>query len=178
MLVAPPANDDKFFEETVIFLYEETEGSTYGLTVNKQSDRTVAELCSYYGLIYEGDDYVYIGGPVNPTALVMIHTNDWSCSNTLIINKKFGISSDSNMLRRLVSGDKPAYWKLCLGMCKWKPDQLNCEIDGKSPWKEANAWLTGNPTPSVIFHPDPTKCWNKALNKCGDDMVKKHFSIN
>ena len=177
MLVAPPANTDKFFEEAVILLYEESNGSTFGLTVNKQSDRTVTELCEYYGLVYEGDDLVYIGGPVNPTALIMIHSNDWRCSNTLMVNKKFGISSDANMLRRLVSGDRPAYWKLCLGMCKWTPEQLEREINGIAPWKESNAWLTGNPISSIIFHPDDTKCWHTAVATCGDDMGKQYFSI-
>ncbi len=69
LLVAPPAQKSELWGQSVIFIYEETPVSTVGLIVNKPSERRLADLAEHHNLSYDGDELIYVGGPVNPMLL-------------------------------------------------------------------------------------------------------------
>lgn len=178
LLTAPPAYEDDFYEKAVVFVYEFTRGTSFGIAVNKPTDRTVADLCEHYGITYNGREMLYIGGPINPGALIMIHSSDWSCSNTLRVpNTSWRISSDASMLKRIAAGDAPRQWKLCLGMCKWSLGQLQKEVEGLPPYTKKNSWLTGVAHAKLIFHKKPDKIWRLSISTCAEEFVRNTFKI-
>ena len=178
LLVAPPAQEDEFWYKTVVFIYEQNKNSTIGLVLNKPSDRSVQELAEHHGFNYNGSDLLYIGGPVNPNALVMLHTEDWACSNTMQIGSDFRVSSDKTMLERLCKGDTPRKWRLFLGMSGWGPHQLEGEIAGVPPWTKKKAWLTAPASESIMFGNEPTKVWKKAIDLAAETAVQNYFTIS
>lgn len=177
LIVAPPAQHDEYWGNSVIFLYEQTQQSTVGLILNKASDRSFKELAEHHGLHFKGNDLLYIGGPVNPNALVMLHTDDWSCTNTMTAGNGLSISSDRTMLQRLCVGDRPKRWRLFLGMSVWTPNQLQCELQGIPPYSRKTAWLTAPADPELVFDGKPDRMWKKSIDLAAEEAVQNYFSI-
>jgi len=178
LLVAPPAQTDDYWAQSVVFLYEETAKASVGIILNKRSDRTFRELAEHHDLDYDGDELLYIGGPVNPSALVMLHTDDWSCTNTMHVTGNLRLSSDRTMLKRLCEGDRPAKWRLFLGMSAWTPEQLAGEISGIAPWNKKTAWLTAPSETKLIFDAKPERIWKKSIDLAAAQMVGSFFNIS
>ena len=177
LLVAPPAQKNEYWEESVIFLYEQTAASVVGLVLNKPSERTLADLAHHHELDYTGDEQIYVGGPVNPSALVMLHTDDWACTNTMHIGGPWRISSDKTMLNRICQGDAPRKWRLFLGMSVWSPMQLEGEMKGNPPWSKKTAWVTAPASESIIFAKSPERAWKKGIDLAAQEMVSSYFTI-
>jgi putative transcriptional regulator len=178
MLVAPPAQTDEYWEKTVIFLYEQNKQNTIGVIVNKPSDRPLSDLARHQDIEYHGDEMLYLGGPVNPSALVMLHTDDWRCSNTMHISDALMVSSDRSMLTRICSGDAPRKWRLFLGMSAWANSQLIGEIQGIPPWNKKTAWVPASAEESIVFGKDPDRAWKRSIDLAAKDMVSSYFNID
>ena len=178
LLVAPPSQEDEFWSQSVIFIYEQSGGANIGLALNKPSDRTVKELAAHHDLEYDGDETINIGGPVNPSALVMLHTDDWTCTNTMQIEGGLRISSDRTMLKRICNGDTPKKWKFFLGMCGWTPGQLDKEAKGQAPYSKKNAWLVAPVDEQVVFEQQSGKMWKKAIDLAVHEATESFFSID
>lgn len=179
LLVAPPAQEDEFWAKSVVFLYEQNPSSIVGLALNKPSERTLSELAEHHGLEYDGDELLYTGGPVNPSALVMLHTDEWACGNTMQIGDNYRVSSDRTMLKRICSGDRPRKWRLFLGMSGWTPHQLEGELTGTPPWSKKKAWLTTPmATEEIVFGNDPDTIWEKSIDSVAASMVQNYFTIS
>jgi putative transcriptional regulator len=177
LLVAPPAQDDEFWQNSVIFIYEHAK-TTVGITLNKKSERTIAELANYHNLSYVGRDLINVGGLMNPAALIMLHSNDWKCNNTMYIDKGICISSDNTMLARICAGDRPRKWRLFLGMCVWSIGQLNNEINGTGMHSKKHAWLVAPANPDIVFERNPQRMWNKALESAVKHATDSFFFID
>ncbi len=178
LLVAPPAQKSDLWGQSVIFIYEETPASTVGLIVNKPSERRLADLAEHHNLSYDGEELIYVGGPVNPNALVMLHTDDWACTNTMHIGGPWRISSDRTMLARLCKGDQPRRWRLFLGMSVWTPVQLEGEIKGDPPWDKRTSWVTASATESILFSKSSERAWKKSIDLAAQEMVSNYFTID
>lgn len=178
-LVAPPSQEDDLWSQSVIFVYEETDAAVVGLVLNKASDRTVGELADHHDLEYDGEEMIQLGGPLNASALVMLHTDDWACTNTMQVPGGLRISSDRTMLERLCTGDRPKKWKLFLGMSGWTPKQLEAEIKGAAPYSKKNSWLIASELDNkLIFNTDSTKMWKSALDHAIQEATESYFHID
>ena len=78
-----------------------------GLVLNDLSNHDLRKLMEHHGVEWPIDSTVYIGGPVNNGALVMLHTDEWYSSNTMSVDKTFAVSSDGFMLEKLEDGNAP-----------------------------------------------------------------------
>lgn len=178
LLVAPPIQEDEFWSQSVVILYEESPAAVVGLVLNKPSERTVEELAEHQGLTYSGEEKIYVGGPVNPAALVMLHTDDWTCSNTMHIKNGLRISSDGTMIQRLCEGDRPKKWRLFLGMSGWTPKQIDAEINGTPPYTKKASWLVTPVNSNIIFEKDDQTMWKRALNLAIQEATASYFHID
>lgn len=177
-LVAPPAQTDDYWGKSVVLLYEKTQAASVGLILNKHSERSVKELAEHHGHEFKGDDIIYVGGPVNPSALVMLHTDDWACTNTMQVSDTLRLSSDRSMIKRLCAGDRPTHWRLFLGMCAWTPSQLEGEMNGTPPWSKKTAWVTAPSNTSIAFDTKPERMWKRSIDLAAQTMVDSYFTIN
>jgi len=177
LLIAPPAQDHEMWEHSVIFIYEESQAGTIGLITNKPSERTLSEIAETQGVEYHGDEILYVGGPVNPGALVMLHTDEWRCSNTMYITPGFAISSDRQMLHRIATSDRPRRWKMFLGMSAWSTAQLEGEINGLPPWNKKQSWVTAPATQNIVFADNSEVAWKRSINLAAQKMVTDYFTI-
>lgn len=171
LLVAPPSQKDPFWRHTVVWIYEWDQGRYAGLIINKSSPKGVRDLAEHHRTPWRGSEPLMIGGPVNPGALILMHTDDWQCSNTMRANNSIAISSSNEMLRRLSRGDRPEQWRLLLGHATWAPGQLEQEID------KPTGWLVTDWNPEWCWHTEDDLVWTEAVSQSAADAVDKLFAI-
>lgn len=172
LLIAPPNVRGNFWQKTVIYVTENHARGSMGLVINKRSKMPIREFAQQCGIDCNIDGFVYVGGPVNVKALTLIHSSEWSCSNTMNINNEFSISSSQDLLHKLASGDRPYKWRLALGLCSWAPDQLESELKGIGPYDHDLSWLTATPNHHSVFDCDSSEQWTTAIEQSGLEFVQ------
>jgi putative transcriptional regulator len=169
ILVAHPMLTD-FFARTVILIYQDdVKLGTSGLVINKPTKLTVKAIIEDRGLLYDGTEHVYQGGPVNNEAILMLHEDGWYSSNTMQIGNGLAVTSDNLMTEKLSMHNTPRSWRMTLGMAGWAPGQLIKECNSKY------GWLVGEADPSIVFDKDGERQWNKALQMCAGQKIDSYF---
>lgn len=174
LLVAHPQLHSHPWRRSVILITEHTHNSTVGLILNHASEHTLSRVMSQRGLECERDSMVYTGGPVNVSALVMVHSDTWYSSNTMQVTNGIAISSDTLMLEKIAMGDYPRWWRFCVGVSSWAPGQLEFEMNGATP-SGVPQWLTTPATTELVWRWDGEKQWHQALSACATEFVAANF---
>ena len=172
LLIAPPAVKGNFWHKTVIMLTEHHGHGSIGLVLNKRSHFTIAEFGNQLNIPLDIPGYVYVGGPVNPQSLSLLHSAEWCCSNTMQLNEHFSVSSAEDVLPKLSGGDRPAYWRIFLGMCGWGPGQLLNEMKGVSPYKHQNSWCTATANYDLVFGSEGKDQWCAGIDQSGKEFAQ------
>lgn len=173
LLIAPPTVKNNFWHKTVIFITEHHAHGSVGLVLNKRSPMSIAEFGQNLGLSLDMPGFIYVGGPVNPKNLTVLHSAEWHCSNTLSVNHNFSLSSSNDMMARIAHGDRPEYFRIFMGLSGWAPGQLMSEILGTPPWVHENSWLITKSDTDLIFGSDHHDQWCSAIDKCGSEFAQK-----
>jgi len=178
LLIANPMMDETNpFSKSVIYIYQDskTNGSV-GVILNKPTRTKVQHLCLDQGVGFPySRPVVYNGGPVNASAMVLLHSDEWQSSNTAFAGRNYAVTSDQVMLHKLAQDDAPVYWRLCMGISAWAPGQLDMEIAGQFPYNVANQWLTATANDDIMFNYDGEKQWRKALEICSQEVINQFF---
>lgn len=171
LLVAPPSQNDSFWRKTVIWIYEWDMGRHAGIIINKTANKPLRALAEHHGLRWQGKEALRVGGPVNPQAMILAHSPEWQCVNTMAPSDHVHITSSNIMLNRLGQQDRPRQWKMLLGMCSWMPGQLEAELDRNT------GWLITDWDEDIMWQESDEACWNHALNRAAQSAVDKMFEI-
>jgi putative transcriptional regulator len=177
LIAHPNLPEDNFFHKSVIYIYTESdELGTLGLVLNKSTGTTVRHVAQRRNVLFPyRKPEVYKGGPVSEHALILFHTAEWRGTNTTSAGPGYCLTSDNYMFERIAMGDQPAYWKMCLGLCGWKPGQLDMELAGQFPFDAANSWLTADANDHILFNLDGEKMWNEAVKLSSEQMFSTYF---
>ena len=171
LLVAKPhAMRDPYFQRSVVYVYEQQDQVVIGLCLNKESNMTIADSHSLRGTINSGAaDKLYRGGPVSEQSLLLLHTNDWSSTNTIHTSHGNCVSSDELMLEKLAMNNLPKCYRLFSGMSTWVLPQLHGEI------YKAKAWLVVEPNKEIFFNYEGEEQWKKAIELASHRMLETYF---
>ena len=160
LLIAEPFMKDANFQRAVVLLCEHQETGSFGITINRPTDKPVAEYIEGIG------NYtlpLYDGGPVGKDHIHFLHklpshipNGNWVGEETYwggdleaakyVINS--GLGNDSNI-------------RFYLGYSGWGEQQLDEEMDEKS-------WLTVPATGRLVFYQNKTEIWKEAVRSLGD----------
>jgi putative transcriptional regulator len=121
------------------------------------------------GVIWEHPEVLYQGGPLNTSALVMVHTDDFNSSNTMHLPGGYAVSSDELMIEKLIMGNTPKSFRLLTGICSWAPGQINMEVN------RHKSWLTASPDDAILFNSTGLKQWRRALNVVASETTAQYF---
>lgn len=177
LIAHPNLPEDNWFRKTVIYIYSDDEQyGTLGLTLNVRTSMTVSQLANQRGIDFPYQSQsLFKGGPVAETSLIMLHTDEWRGVNTTDAGPRYKLSSDNYMFERLAQGDQPAYWKMFLGLCGWKPGQLDLELAGQFPYKQENSWLIADANDYILFELDGDDAWTAAVDLSSKQMISQFF---
>ena len=178
LLIANPTmpNENPFAKSVIYIHSDNSQYGTSGVILNKPSHTTVQELFFDHRATYPSSiPLVHIGGPVNKTAIVLLHTDDWQSQNTAAAGNNLLVSSDKFMFIKMSQGNEPIYWRMMIGLSCWSPGQLDMEINGQFPYNKTHQWLTIDPTEDIIFGYDGEDQWNKALEHYSHQKIDQWF---
>src|ERR1700704_3233492 len=72
LLIAGPGLLDPNFWRTVVLIVEHSEDGALGLVLNRPSETTVAEAVPQLADLLDGDQEVFVGGPVQPSGVIVL----------------------------------------------------------------------------------------------------------
>ena len=146
-----------FFHRTVVLICQHDAEGAFGLVVNRTSDNKVGEMLVADLPDSLKEQALYLGGPVQPTALSYLHTDTFLPQANVITNLNLGHSLD-NLVEIGESFSSNQQLRIYAGYAGWGPGQLDDEMKRK-------AWLTHPASVDLVFNQDPVKLWRSIVGQ-------------
>jgi putative transcriptional regulator len=161
-LVAAKSLRDPNFYKSVVLLLEHNEQGATGLVINRPSSICVAHALSGHFNLPDTDDVVFMGGPVEPTALLMLHDAEaFSCSESSPTPGVFvgGSAETFEQVLLTATDEEPhTHFRIFSGYSGWGEGQLETEID-------RGDWLVHPGCRELVFLIDPYEVYDLILQR-------------
>jgi putative transcriptional regulator len=148
-----------FFQHAVVLVCQHDAEGAFGLILNRSLGKTVGEM-----IVADLPDPIkvsplFLGGPVQPSALSYLHTDQFLPNADVMPNLALGHSLD-DLLEIGESYSTTKKVRLFAGYAGWSPGQLETEMRRK-------AWLTCPASVEFVFETPPEQLWQKVLQSKG-----------
>lgn len=158
LLVATPALVDPNFRRSVVLLAEHSDEGAMGIVLSRPSETTVAEALPELEPLVDPADVVHVGGPVEPSALLVLAEFDDPEAAASVVFEDVGFVpggtepvSVAGVIRRA---------RAFVGYAGWTAGQLEAELEEES-------WLVVDPDAADVFAPDSADLWSAVLKRQG-----------
>jgi putative transcriptional regulator len=148
-----------FFHQAVVLVCEHNAEGAFGLVLNHAVGNKVGEMivANLPNTLKEAP--LFLGGPVQPTALSFLHSDNFLPNANISQNLNLGHSLDELVdIGESFSPVKKI--KMFAGYAGWSPGQLEMEIKCKS-------WLTFPASLELIFDASPEQLWQNIVKSKG-----------
>lgn len=160
--MAGPALEDPNFRRTVVLLGEHNDEGAMGVILNRVSTVTVEEAVPPIAELVEPGEPVFIGGPVQPQAVVVLadFAEPEQAETVVLDSVGFlpGEIEDAAELGELRS------LRVFAGYAGWAPGQLEGEL-------EEGSWVVLPAQPSDVFTSEPERLWSEVLRREGGGLA-------
>ena len=153
LLVATPLLEDPNFRRSVVFMIEHGSEGSLGVVINRPSTRLLEPLLPDWLTSEVVSPKVFVGGPVQPDALLALATTSADLAEGNKITDQISML-DLEAETVMPEADIEAV-RFYFGYSGWGPGQLRLEI-------EEGAWWTFDSTLDE-FTCDPSDCWRTVL---------------
>jgi putative transcriptional regulator len=157
LLVASPTLVDPNFARTVVFITEHNDEGAMGIVLDRPSDTAVEAVVPQLAEIAGGEP-VYVGGPVQPEAIVLLAEFSDTEAAAWIVVADVGLASADVDLDELAAAVRRG--RVYAGYSGWGPGQLEAEM-------EIDSWIVEPPLPKELFPDDPATLWRDVLARKG-----------
>ena len=162
LLVASPALLDPNFRRTVVLIAEHGEDGAMGVVLNRESELEVDDAAPSLAQLAEPGALVHSGGPVQPTAVViMAEFEDPEAAATLVIDDIGFVSAETDFDEL---GSAVRRMRVFAGLAGWAPGQLESEI-------ERDDWIVEEALPDDVFSADADGLWSAVLERKGGQFA-------
>jgi len=148
-----------FFQRTVVLICQHDAEGAFGLVLNKGSGSTVGDVVLEDLPEAVKDSQLYVGGPVQPTAVSYLLLDDEDAGSLVIPRVSLGHSLEDLEEAGKID-DMAGKIRLFAGYAGWSANQLEDEI-------KRDAWLTHPATVELVFNRDPENLWQAVLKTKG-----------
>ncbi len=148
-----------FFQRTVVLICQHDAEGAFGLVLNRSTGSNVGEM-----IVADLPDELkgrplYLGGPVQPSALSYLHSDAFLADANVMPNLSLGHSVD-DLVELGESFSPTRKLKVFAGYAGWSPGQLEGEMKRK-------AWLTHPASLELVFDAAPEQLWQEILRRKG-----------
>ena len=151
LLIASPALIDPNFARSVVLMTEHNEEGAMGIVLNRPADAPARDLLPALEEI-AGDDPLFIGGPVQPQAVVLLaEFSDPEAAGWLVV-ADVGLAAADRRGRAAPSVRRGRFYA---GYSGWGPGQLEAEMEGVVDRRPRSRASSSRTTPS----PSGTTYW-------------------
>ena len=133
-----------------------------GLVINRPTAMTVGQALSNHGTVDRADDPVFVGGPVEPNSLFILHNsvslgkNDSEVAPGIFLT---GTEASFDAVVRRGSDETPnVLYRLISGYAGWGANQLEGEI-------ARGDWLILPGDGSLVLEEDPYGLWDVCMRR-------------
>jgi putative transcriptional regulator len=157
LLIAAPGLLDPNFWRTVVLVGEHSEEGALGVVLNRASETPVDEAMPELAELVEGMGDVHVGGPVQPSAVVVLADYAEPPDPDALVVESIGflpaeVEPDTlGPLRRA---------RVYVGYAGWGPGQLDGEL-------EEGSWIVEPAVADDVFTEDPDELWSSVLRRKG-----------
>ncbi|HZQ81104.1 MAG TPA: YqgE/AlgH family protein [Gaiellaceae bacterium] len=156
LLVSSPSLLDPNFRKTVVLIAHHDEDGAMGLVLSHPSDVAANDVVPVLDGLPGADDRVYVGGPVQPEAfMVLAEFEDVAQAAAPIMDRLGFMPADAEpedlAIRRL---------RLFAGYSGWGEGQLEAEL-------EEDSWIIVDAVADDAFANDPDELWRTVLHRKG-----------
>jgi putative transcriptional regulator len=148
---------DPNFWRTVVLVVEHSDEGALGLVLNRPSETTVGEAVSELEQLLEADDPLYVGGPVQPSALIVLAEFDQPREAALIAFEDVGVLASGAQEDPELSVRRG---RAFVGHAGWGPGQLDDEVD-------RGDWILEPARSEDAFTGAPLELWSRVLTRKG-----------
>jgi putative transcriptional regulator len=156
LLVASPQLRQPIFDHAVILLAQHSREGALGIIINRPAaERPVAALLTAVRADASGVSAsvrIFIGGPVDPGAGLVLHSAEYKSTGTLAIDSQLALTGTPDVLRDI---GPPSKSIVAFGYSGWAPWQLESEL-------AQGVWITVPEDPTLVFDEDRSKVWADA----------------
>jgi putative transcriptional regulator len=154
LLVSSPLLNDPNFRRTVVLMTHHDDEGAMGLVLSRPSDVLVADAVPELAILPGTTERVYVGGPVQPEAVVVLVEHEDEPDSAIVGNVAFMLAeSDVDELDAVRT-------RVFAGYSGWGPGQLESELD-------ESAWIVVDAVPDDAFAADPDELWRTVLHRKG-----------
>jgi putative transcriptional regulator len=157
LLVASPALVDPNFARTVVLITEHTDEGAMGIVLNRPSETRLEEVAPEIAAA-AGEGPIFVGGPVQPNALVLLAEFADPEAAAWIVAADVGLASADVDIDELSGAVRRG--RVYAGYSGWGEGQLEAEL-------ELESWIVEPPLPSELFPDDPETMWSGVLARKG-----------
>jgi putative transcriptional regulator len=164
LLIAGPTLEDPNFVRTVVLVGEHNDEGALGVVLNRPSDTTVGEAVPDLEDLTGDDDPVYVGGPVQPSAVLVLAEYLTPTEAPQLVTRDVGflaleeddhdVHPDGDLLRRA---------RVFAGYAGWGPGQLESEL-------ERDDWIIVESVTDDVFDEDAPTLWRRVLERQGGHL--------
>ncbi len=158
LLVASPALVDPNFARTVVLITEHNDEGAMGIVLDRPSDAKVGEVVPELADAAGPDEPIFVGGPVQPTALVVLAEFTDPSAAAWIVTADVGFASAGLETDDLGSVTRRA--RVYAGYSGGGAGQLEAEMD-------VDSWIIEPPLPRELFPEEPQSLWSAVLGRKG-----------
>ncbi len=162
LLIASPALQDPNFHRTVVLVTEHTDEGAMGLVLNRPAETAVDEVAPELTLLVDGEEPVYVGGPVGEEAVIVLAEFEDPSEAAAPVMGSLGFvpagADESELGERLLRA------RVFAGYAGWGPGQLDGEI-------EEEAWIVEPAAIDDAFALDVERLWSEVLARKGAEYA-------
>lgn len=158
LLIAGPRLTDPNFWRTVVLVVEHSEEGALGLVLNRPSETTVAEAVPELGEVVDDGDEVYIGGPVQPSGVIVLARFEDPGEAALLAFDDVGVLGVGSTQGAPLTGVRRS--RAFVGHAGWGPGQLDSEL-------ERGDWIVERAELADAFSSSPLELWGQVLTRKG-----------
>jgi putative transcriptional regulator len=155
LLLAGAALQDPNFRRTVVLVAEHSDEGAMGLVLNRPAEVSVEEAAPQLRELVGPDEPVYVGGPVEPQAVVVLaEFEDPDDAASLVLGDIGFLAAESEL--------EPATRRarVFAGYAGWSSGQLESELD-------EDAWILEPARPEHVFAGAAEDLWRDVLRRKG-----------
>lgn len=158
LLLATPALQDPNFRRAVVLVGAHSDEGAMGIVLNRPSAVRVAEAVPQLEHATAELDTVYVGGPVQPNAIVFLAEFIDPEPAGLLVLGRIGFPAPEADIDEII--DVIARRRVFAGYAGWGEGQLDAELDNGD-------WIAHSAQPDDIFTEAPVELWARLLASKG-----------
>jgi putative transcriptional regulator len=163
LLIAGPSLTDPNFARTVVLMAEYGEEGAMGVVLNRPAESlNVGEAVPELAGLVDPDEPVYVGGPVERNAVIVLAEFDDPDMAGQLILPGIGFAGADTDFGELAGSVGRA--KVFAGCAGWAPGQLDAEIGRED-------WIIADPAPDDLFASDSDVLWGDVLRRLGGNYA-------